>query len=480
MAEKQGLSRLLTLTEAAKILGISYERIRVFVTEGRIPTIDVPGIGRVVRREDLERFQETPRPTGRPPALRRRPRESHHAPGSIPDLFSLVEKKTGLRPTMSEYRNLIRAGILPRRRDFLRGGDGKRLCLARQCRLLVPIMRLRQRHVVAPQDLVIGLKWSRYRVPHDLLTRSMLIYLYKYRLMRETLTDDNLEQFILRESYEERPPRLRPRMKRGDREAAYSGLTKIELGRTFTTQDMTMVRDAVGLPKELLPDRNTPGETPDLSWSGVFKGIQEADEKIGRLVDQATIGQQQRGQRQVTLYKPFATPEELDKAWDAARPLLNYLMPSLVEKLHGVSPRARVFYVNATNVKIVTFCLIQLREQGDAAFAPFRGDLAPFNSLWQEAWIHLMVTPPPGAMASLIQQVMISPPKTDIERRQATEKFEEIARSTVLSDRDRRVIDSMLETMKHPSKKKIKRMQATLEAWRAEINRLPHTEVRAE
>src|SRR5437879_1739836 len=130
--EKQGLPRLLTFTEAAKILGVSYEYVRVVVTEGRIPAIEVPGIGRVIRREDLERFKETRRPPGRPPTHQRKPRRARRGPGSVPDLLALVEKKTGSPPTLSTYRSLIKLGLLPRRRGFPRGEEGKRRCLARQ------------------------------------------------------------------------------------------------------------------------------------------------------------------------------------------------------------------------------------------------------------------------------------------------------------------------------------------------------------
>ncbi len=473
-------SRVHTLREAAKVLGVSYERVRIFVDEGRLPAIEVPGIGRVVRREDLERFQQAPRPTGRPPAHRRRPRRAHRGPGSIHELLASVEKKTGSPLTLSAYRSFIKVGLLPRRRDFPRGERGKRLCLARQYRLLVPIMGLRQHSVGAPRDLAIALKWHRYRASHDTLTRAMLSYLYGYRRARASLTGDDLEQFVLNESSEERPPRLYRSMDRRQREVAYRGLTRIGFGQAFTARDMAAARDAVGLPQEVLPDRDTSGEKPGLSWNDLFQGIQAIDEKIDRLVGQAIIGQQQRGQRQVILYKPFATPEELDKAWDVARLLLNHLMPSLSERLRGASPRAHVFYINATIVKTVISCLIQLREQGDAAFSPFRGELASFNDLWQEACIRLMVTPPPEPMASLVRQVMTTRPKTDQERRQVIGKLEEIARSTPLSDRDQRSIEAILDTMKRPSKKKIKKMLAALEAWRAEVNSLPNTEVRAE
>jgi excisionase family DNA binding protein len=478
--KQQGFGRLLTLLEAAKVLGVSYERMRVFVDEGRLPAIEVPGIGRVVRREDLERFQKAPRPTGRPPAHRRRPRRAHRGPGSIPELLASVEKKTGLPPTLSAYRSLIKVALLPRRRDFPRGEEGRRLCLAHQYRRLVAIMRLRKRAVTTYRDLAIGLKLYRYRVSHDTLTRAMLSYLYGHWKARETLTDDDLEQFILNESFEERPPRLPGHTQRRQRETAYRGLLRIGFGQTFTAQDMTVARDAVGLPKEILPDRDTSGEKPGLSWNDLFQGIQALDAKLGHLVRQTIIGERQRGRRHLILYKPFATPGELDNAWNVARSLLQHLMPLLLQRLRGVSPRAHVFYVNATIVKVVTSCLVQLREQGDIAFSPFQGDLASFNPLWQEACVRLMVAPPPEPMASLIRRVLSAPPKTDQERRQIVGKFEEIARSASLSDGDRRAVETMLATLKRPSKKGFKRMLATFEAWRAGANRLPNTEVRAE
>ncbi len=480
MPEKQGLSRLFTLVEAAKVLGISYERVRIFVDEGRLPVIEVPGIGRIVRREDLERFQKAPRPTGRPPARRRRSHRAHLAPGSIPELLALVERRTGSPTTLSTYRSLVKARLLPRRRDFPRGEDGKRLCLAHQCRRLVAVMRLQKRSVKMYRDLAIALKVYRYRVPHDTLTRAMLSYLHGYWKARGSLTDDDLEQFIMNESSDERAPRLPYRMDRRQREAAYRGLTKIGFGQTFTAQDMAATRDGVGLPKEILPDRDTSGEQPGLSWSDLFQGIQAIDDKIDRLVDQAIIGQQRRGHRQVILYKPFATPEELDKAWGIARPLLKHLTPLLWERLRGVSPRAHVFYVNASIVKMVTFCLVRLREQGDAAFSPFGGEFAPFNALWQEACVRLMVTPPSEPMASLIRQVMVSPPKTHDERRKVIGRLESIAHSTSLSDGDQRVMNTMLNAVQHPSKKQLKKMLATLEAWRVEANRLPNTQARVQ
>ncbi len=341
-------------------------------------------------------------------------------------------------------------------------------------------MRLQKRSVKMYRDLAIALKVYRYRVPHDTLTRAMFSYLYGYWKTRGSLTDDDMEQFIINETSDERAPRLPYRMDRRQREAAYRGLTRIGFGQTFTAQDMTATRDGVGLPKEILPDRDTSGEQPGLSWSDLFQGIQAIDDKIDRLVDQAIIGQQQRKQRQVILYRPFATPQELDRAWSIARSLLKPLTPLLRERLRGLSPRAHVFYVNATVVKTVTFCLIQLREYGDAAFSPFRGEFASFNALWQEACIRLMVTPPPEPMASLVRQVMTTPPKTNQERRQVIGKLEEIARTPSLSGGDRRAAETMLNTVKHPSKKKIKKMLATLEAWRAEVNKLPNTEVRAE
>jgi len=308
----------------------------------------------------------------------------------------------------------------------------------------------------------------------------MLSYLYGYWKARETLTNDDLEQFVLNESFAERPPRLPHRTKRRHREVAYRNLLKIGLGQPFTLQDMTTARDAVGLPREILPERDASGESPDLSWSGIFKGIQAIDEKIDRLVDQAVIGREQRGQRHVILYRPFATADELDQAWNVARPLLQHLMPSLLQRLRGVSSRAHVFYVNATVVKVVTSCLVLLREQGDAAFSPFPEDFASFIPLWQEACVRLMVTPPPEPMASLVRQVMTTPLKTDQERRQVVGKIEEMARSTSLPSGDQKTLQIMLDTMKRPSKKKVKKMLATLEAWRARINRQSHTELRAE
>jgi hypothetical protein len=205
----------------------------------------------------------------------------------------------------------------------------------------------------------------------------------------------------------------------------------------------------------------------------MFKGIQALDEKVDRLVDRAIIEQQQKNQRQVILYRPFATPEELDKAWVVARRLLTYVMPLVLQRLRGVSSRAHIFYVNATIVKTVALCLIQLREQGDAAFSPFRGDLAAFNGLWQEACIYLIVAPPPEPIASLVRQVMTTPPTTDQELRRMAVKLEQIARSTPLSRGDQQVLQVMLDTMNHPSKKKVRKMLGTLQAWRAGLNRPP-------
>ncbi len=479
-SEEPSPSRLLTFVEAAKVLGVSYERVRIFVSEGRLPAIEVPGIGRVIRREDLERFQKTPRPTGRPSTRPRRPHRARLAPPSLRELLASVEKKTGWLPALSAYRTLIKVGLLPRRRDFPRGEEGRRLCLAHQYRRLVAITRFQARSVRTYRDLAIALKLFRYRVSFHALTSAMLSYLYVHRNARESLTNDDLEQFIVNESYEERPPRLLQRMGRRLREVAYRALLGIGFGRSLTAQETNTAVESLGLPKNLLPDRDSSGKSPGLSWQGVFKGIQAVDDKIDGLVDGAKIGQQQRGKRQVILCRPFATPEELDRSWDAARQLLPHLIPSLLEKLGGVSVQARVFYLHATIVKVVTCCLILLRENGDAAFSPFRGDLAPLNAYWQEAWVRLMVTPPPEPIVSLIRQMQTRPPKTDSERRQVVEKVEEFARSKALSDGDRRVLKVIIGTVERPSRKKIKKMLATLEAWRAEVNKLPNPEVRAE
>ncbi len=475
-----GPSRLITLAEAAKVLGISYERMRVFVSEGRIPVIEIPGIGRVIRREDLERFIKTPRPTGHPPAHQRRSRRTRLAPGSIVELLASVERRTGSLPTISAYRSLIKVGLLPRRRDFPRGEEGRRLCLAHQYRRLITITRFQKHSVRTYRDLLIALKLFGYRVAFHALTRAMLSYLYAYRRARALSTDDDLEQFIVNESFEERSPRLPQRMKRQEREAAYRALLRIGLGRAFTAQEMTTALEAVGLPKELLPNCDTSGESPGLTWSNVLKGIQTIDEEIDRLVDNTIIGPQQKGQRQVILCRPFAPPEELDRAWNAARPLLKHLIPSLLRRLYGISPQAHISYVNATIVRVVASCLVQLYEHGDAAFSPFRGDLSPFNAIWQEAWVRLMVTPPPEPMASLVRQVLVSHPKTDHEYRQVVEKFGEIVRSTFLADGDRRVMDAMMATLSRPSRKGFKKMLAALEVWRAEMNRPRDREVRAE
>jgi hypothetical protein len=308
----------------------------------------------------------------------------------------------------------------------------------------------------------------------------MLSYLYHHRRGRAAFTDDAMEQFVLNESYEERPPRLPQRMERRQSEVAYRALLKIGFDQPFTPQDMAAARDGVGLPKSVLPDSDTSGQSPDLSWGGMFKGIQALDKKIDRLVDRAIIEQQQKNQRQVILYRPFATPEELDKAWVVARRLLTYFMPLVLQRLRGVSSRAHIFYVNATIVKAVALCLIQLREQGEAAFSPFRGDLAAFNGLWQEACSSLIVAPPPEPIASLVRRVIATPPKTDQEFTQIAGRLEEFTRSTSLSGGERLVVRAILDTMKHPSKKKVKKMLGMLQAWRVGVSKLPNARVRAE
>ncbi len=480
MPEKRRPSRLLTLPEAAKVLGVTYERVRVFVTEGRLPAIEVPGIGRVVRRKDLERFQRAPRPTGRPPARQRGPRRARLVPTSIPELLASVEKRTGSLLTLSVYRSLIKTGLLPRRRDFPRGEWGKQLCLAHQYRRLVAIARFQKHSVTTYRDLVIALKLSRYRIAFHTLTRAMVSYLYWYRGARESLTDEDLEQFIMNESSDERPPRLHQRMERRQREIAYRALLNVGFGRASTAQETATVVAAVGLPGELLPHR---GEDSGLSWSDILKGVQTIDTEIDRLVDRAVIGPQQKGQRQVILCRPLTSPEELDRAWDVARPLVFHLMPALLRRLQGISKRAHVFYVNATIVKLVATCLILLREYGDAAFSPFHGDLASFNPLWQEAWIRLLVMPSSELfepVMSLVHQMLVSPPKTNYEYKQVIEKIGEIARSSALSEGNRRVVDSMVTTLSNPSKKRLKRMLSTLDAWRGEVDRPLSREARVE
>ena len=57
---------LISVEEAARILGVTGRRVRVLITERRLPALRVGRRVYVVDRNDAERFGETPRPTGRP------------------------------------------------------------------------------------------------------------------------------------------------------------------------------------------------------------------------------------------------------------------------------------------------------------------------------------------------------------------------------------------------------------------------------
>lgn len=57
---------LISVEEAARILGVTGRRVRVLITEGRLPAWRVGRRMYVVDRNEAEQFGETPRPTGRP------------------------------------------------------------------------------------------------------------------------------------------------------------------------------------------------------------------------------------------------------------------------------------------------------------------------------------------------------------------------------------------------------------------------------
>ena len=59
-------ARLLGVPEAAKALGVSRQRIRQLIGEGRLPAIRVARAW-VIYGGDLEWFAAKGRPTGRPP-----------------------------------------------------------------------------------------------------------------------------------------------------------------------------------------------------------------------------------------------------------------------------------------------------------------------------------------------------------------------------------------------------------------------------
>jgi excisionase family DNA binding protein len=54
---------LLTVTEAANILGLNVSRVRVFIAEGRLRAIK-PGNEWLIERAELARFREIPRRPG--------------------------------------------------------------------------------------------------------------------------------------------------------------------------------------------------------------------------------------------------------------------------------------------------------------------------------------------------------------------------------------------------------------------------------
>jgi excisionase family DNA binding protein len=355
------MSDLLTLREAAKILGVSYERVRTLVNEGRIPIADTSRRGRVIKREDLERFQRTRLPPGRPPTRRPAPPRVHRAPGSVRELLEMVEKRTKTPVTLADYRNLIKVGLLPGRREFPPGERGRRLCFARQYRLLTFIVYSRTNGVKSYRDLAIALKLHGYRVPYDILTRAMLSYLYVFWKGRRELDQDEIDRFSLNEAAYERPPKFFRHVRRRVREQMYRSLLRVGVGSKPTDQDLDAVLKFLGLPKEMLPILALFGGSPSIN--DLVLDIQTLYTKIDHLTEKAIISEVGVGQRE--RFKPFATPEELDKAWTEARPLIFELKGEIQQKLSGVHGRTYVSYVNAIIVLIVTICLILLREHGE-------------------------------------------------------------------------------------------------------------------
>jgi excisionase family DNA binding protein len=59
-------AEILSAREAAQFLGLSHNRVRALLLQGRIPAQKI-GLGWAIYKSDLERFAAKPRPNGRPP-----------------------------------------------------------------------------------------------------------------------------------------------------------------------------------------------------------------------------------------------------------------------------------------------------------------------------------------------------------------------------------------------------------------------------
>jgi excisionase family DNA binding protein len=58
---------ILSVSEAARYLGLSRSRVEALLLQGRIPARKISA-GWVINRTDLERFKAKPRLNGRPPS----------------------------------------------------------------------------------------------------------------------------------------------------------------------------------------------------------------------------------------------------------------------------------------------------------------------------------------------------------------------------------------------------------------------------
>jgi excisionase family DNA binding protein len=453
-AKKHLGHRLYTLPETAKILGVSYERVRQWVTEGRLRATFVPGIGRVVTSEELDRFRQVPRSPGRPPK-REKPsrRMSRHSITTTAELRDRVKARTGEDPTPDQIRALVRLGLLPHRKALPCGEIGRRMCLALRYRRLVALAHLRRHHLTSHRDQAIALKFFKYRPAHDILNRAMISYLYTLWKGCDSLTDDDLERFAFKEGQNESAPFLAPQMSPAQRKDTYAALLRIGLGRAFRSEDMQAARDVLGLPENLLPGQTVASDGPDASWAGLFTQMQVIDEKLVDLAQSSVIDEEQKGERRVILIRPLGTPEELDKAWSVARPILSRVLPLLVGRLKGAPPKLYVFMVNVTIVRMVAHCLILLREQGDKAFFPLTGELAQFNGLIRDVAVSLVAFPPPPEVAPLLGKMLTSPPVTKKERRSTIRALEIMLRNADLNDAGKAAAEELLVIARRPSKK---------------------------
>lgn len=352
---------LLRLREAARLLRLSYERLRVLANQGRLKTEYVTGVGRVVRASELERFRNLPRRIGRSLI----PKPAARSAGSravlgIEDLLDRVADQTGHRFSSHQRRNLVRLGLLQARREFPRGLRGRQAWLACQYRRLIGIARCLDGRAVEDRDLIIALKLRGYRIRHELLTVAMLCYLWPLAEGLTAWREGEADGFAVDAARRPSPyPGVRE-MSRDQRAGVYEAMLRIASGDPFTPTDMRRAVEGIGVPYDLLPRHDDPAQEPDLSWFGLFSTGRTTIEKVVALV-QSSVTQREDGRHE---FRPFCTAKEMDQAWTAARGSLDLVWPLISH------PSVPTRVLMATIVQAVMNCLVITREQGENAFLP--------------------------------------------------------------------------------------------------------------